>query len=615
MIKTFPRFDLIRRAVALMTRRERWQSVGIVALMLADGLLESSVVALVVPLVYVIVDPSRFAGSEIGTKLTSFLGQPVETLFPWIAVLLIILLMASTAVTLLATHFNEKHSALCRDRLAAEVLRQIASAPYTWLLGQSAPILARHVHEDVRAWRKEFIQALLMIVQAAIKIAAPAAVAVAIAPLAGFAALGVVAVLCALVVAVFRRKIRTISQVSKVAGDAMMRSLMQILAGIREIKVTGHAQYFIDIFDRHHSAFTNSGVAARMFGGAPAITITLLGQVGFVATAMVLWWRGGTGAEIIAQLALIGVVVSRVVPAANSLAAQVSQLYRSAPFVESLVRFRQKLDAITQRSERAEGTFRPLPSSWKTLSLEGVSFRYPGADHASLDDVQMSLERGRFYGFVGRSGAGKTTLVNLLLGLMEPTEGQVMVDSVPLHEISLVEWHKKFGYVPQDAFILDGSLRENVAFGEPIDDARVMSALDRAQLGPVVQALGSGLDTQLGERGRRFSGGQAQRVAIARALYKGCDVMLLDEATSALDSITEAEIYESIEPLRGEVLTLMIAHRVSSLRRCDRIFVLDAGRIVDAGGYAELNERSDIFRSLAATESQPARIPDQVGAK
>jgi ATP-binding cassette subfamily C protein len=613
MIRRFPRFDLIRRSIGLMTRRERWQAAGIVLLMIVTGFLESSVVAMVVPLVYAIVDPGKFGDSGIGTKLAAITGQPITVLFPWLAVALIVLLIASTAVTMIATYCGERHSSSCRNRLAADLLGRIAAAPYIWGTSQSIPILVRHVYEDVRAWRKEFVQALLAMVQASIKIVAPAAVAIAIAPFAGFVALAVVGVICVIVVMIFRRKIRTISEAAKTFSDSTMRSLMQILSGIREIKVTGHAGYFTDIFNRHHSAFTKIGVAARMYGGAPAATITLLGQIGFVLTAMVLWWRGGPGAEIVAQLALIGVVVSRVVPAANSFAVQVTQLYRAAPFVESLLGFRKTIDKITQRNERLEGQFMPLPAAWRTLSLDDVSFRYPTGDRPSLDRVNLSLERGRFYGFVGRSGAGKTTLVNLLLGLMEPTEGKVTIDGVALREISLRDWHRKFGYVAQDAFILDGSLRDNVAFGEPVDDARVMAALDRAQLGAVARALGTGLDTQLGERGRRFSGGQAQRVAIARALYKGCDVMLLDEATSALDSITEMEIHDSLEPLRGEVMALMIAHRVSTLRRCDRIFVLDQGRIVDEGTYVELYERSEIFRSLAAAE--PADIADRAMAK
>ncbi len=602
MTRRFFRLGLIARGIGLMTAQERWQAVGIIMLMMAAGFFESLVVALIVPLVYVIVDPSRLANTAIGARLTALLGHPVETLFPWFAGALVMLLVISAAVTMLAVYCSEAHSARCRDRTATDLLRRISAAPYLWLLQQSVPVLVRHVHEDVRAWRKEFIHALLMMLQATIMIVSPAAVAIAIAPGAAFVALALVGAICVVVVLAFRKRIRHISSGVKVASDAMMRSLHQILQGIREVKVSGHADYFARLFGAHHAAVTGLGVSARLAAGAPASTINLLGQIGFVATALVLWRRGGSGADVVAQLALIGVVVSRVVPAANRLAAQIASLYRSAPFVESLCGLHATLDKIAPRIDGREGATRGFPAQWHSLELRDASFQYPGASRAGLNGVRLQLERGRFYGFVGRSGAGKTTLVNLLLGLLDPTEGQVLVDGVPLQDFAIGDWHRRVGYVPQDAFILDATLRDNITFGEPPSDERVLAALARARLSSLVDGLKAGLDTELGERGRRFSGGQAQRVAIARALYKGCDILLLDEATSALDSITEAEIHESLEPLRDHVLALMIAHRVSTLRRCDRIFVLDAGRIVAEGSYEQLMERSELFRALAAQD-------------
>lgn len=611
MIARFTRINLILRGIALMSRRERWQAAGIIFLMVVTGLLESSVVALVVPLVYVIIDPTKFSEGAIGERLSVILGQPIDTLFPWIATAFIFLLVASYTLNIITIYAGARHNASCRDRMAAELLRLVTAAPYLWLLKQPVAILKRHVHDDVFAWRNDFLQALLQVVQSLILIVTSSAVAIAIAPLSGFSALALVAVVSAIIVIVFRKKIRTAAAQAKITNDKVLRHLLQILQGLREIRVSGRVEYFTCIFSRYYELYSKSIVATRIYGVVPAITISLLGQIGFVVTAMLLWWRGGTGAEITAQLALVGVVVSRVVPAANSISTHLTFIYSAAPFVESLVEFRDSLLRLEQRDDRFSG--KRLPASWRTLSMKGVSFRYPESNEVSLSGVDLLLHRGRFYGFVGRSGAGKSTLVNLLLGLIDPTEGQVMVDNMPLNEISTEDWHRRFGYVPQDAFILDASLRDNVAFGEPADDAAVLVALERARLGPVVRALKSGLDTELGERGRRFSGGQAQRVAIARALFKGCEVMLLDEATSALDSITEFEIHESLEPLRGQVMALIIAHRVSTLRHCDRIFVLESGQIVDEGTYAELLERSHSFRMLAAAE--PTELADREMAK
>ena len=454
------------------------------------------------------------------------------------------------------------------------------------------------MYEDIRAWRREFIQSLMMIIQAAIMIIAPSAVAVAIALTEGFFALGLVAVIGMLAIFAFRRRIRANAAATKEVADKMMSTLLQILTAMREVKVSGKPAFFLNRFDQFHAEYNQHGVTARMWGGGPAAVINLLAQVGFVATVVVFWYQGSSGPEIIAQLALIGVVVSRVVPAFNRLAVQAAVLFRSAPFVELIIKLRNDLDNAIKSSQRANGPNHSVPPKWRTLALDKVSFRYPGSKIENLTDVTITLDRGRSYGFVGRSGAGKSTLVNLLLGLIEPASGNVLVDGVPLSTLSLTQWQGRFGYVPQDPFILDASLRTNVAFGEEADEARVREALTKAHLTSVMERSAAGIDAELGERGRQISGGQAQRLAIARALYKRCDVLLLDEATSALDSITESEVHQSVEELRGEVLVLMIAHRLTTLRGCDIIFVLEDGRIVDSGAYEELAARSDLFRAL-----------------
>ena len=585
-----------------MTRAERLFAAGIVALMMIAGLLESIVVALVIPLVYVIVDPTAFAKLRVGSLLATMTGgRTVSELFPYLAGILIVMLILSGSVNAVATWSSEKHAAVCRDRLSSELLTRCISAPYLWLLKFKTAVLTRHLYEDVRSWRKEFVHSVLMIVQSAIMIISPAAVALALAPSGGLMALALVAAVCALVVMIFRRRIRSISAATRIVSDRLSQTLFQILVGLREIKVSARESYFVGLFNKYHAESNELGVRARLVGQAPASLISILGQIGFLATALVLWYSGLPASEITAQLALIGVVVSRVVPAFNRLAGQVSILFRAAPFVDSLVRFRDELYRVTARSE---GESREVPSDWQTLSLNDVTFSYPDSEISSLHAVSLTLERGKFYGFVGRSGAGKSTLVNLLLGLIEPSHGTVTVNEVPLQQFSLKNWHRNFGYVPQDTFLIDATVRENITFGEPADDSRVMQALGQMRLGGLSSGNGDLLDLQLGERGRRFSGGQGQRIAIARALFKRPSVLLLDEATSALDSVTEGEILSTVHELRGGTLGLMIAHRVSTLRNCDRIFVLDAGRIVESGTFDELMRASERFRSLAAAPDQ-----------
>jgi ABC-type multidrug transport system fused ATPase/permease subunit len=599
------RLGLIGAGLSLMRPREFIEAAGIVMLMVLGGLFESAVVALVFPLVYVILDPAKFQSTRFGHLISGLFGNyPFDQMFGYIAVTLIALLIGGAAITSLAVYASERHSAHCRNRMAHDLLRRIVAAPYLWLIQNNTAIVARHIYEDVRNWRRDFIQSLLSIIQSAIMIISPAAVVIAIAPVDGLIALLVVAIICSLIVFLLRSRFRKISSTMRTASNATMKTLLQILGGMREVIVSGRADHFVATFDEHHGDQTRATLAARMWSNAPSTFIYLFGQLAFIGTASIFWWRGESGTEIAAQLVLIGIVVSRVVPAFNRLATNVSVLFRAAPFVESLIDFCDDIDRGRKQFGHKTGGV-PVPSQWKRLSLQEVSFRYPGSESWSLEGVTIILERGRSYGFVGRSGAGKSTLVNLLLGLIEPACGTVRVDDEDLSRILITDWHRRFGYVPQDPFIFDVSLRDNIVFGENSDHERVLEVIDQVRLTSVAAELPAGLDTLLGERGRRLSGGQAQRVAIARALFRRPDILFLDEATSALDSITESEIYSAIDRLRGNVMALMIAHRVTSLRRCDQIFVLDQGRIIDSGTFDDLMVRSKLFRRLAA-QDEPA---------
>jgi ABC-type multidrug transport system fused ATPase/permease subunit len=233
----------------------------------------------------------------------------------------------------------------------------------------------------------------------------------------------------------------------------------------------------------------------------------------------------------------------------------------------------------------------PLAFS-KAIVLEGVSYRYPSTVAAALSDITLKIPRGASIGFVGGSGAGKSTLVDLILGLLTPTTGQVRVDEVDI-QTNLRGWQDQIGYVPQTVFLTDDSLRRNVAFGlseDQIDDSAVQRALRAAQLEEFVNSLPEGVQTHVGERGVRLSGGQRQRIGIARALYHDPQVLVLDEATSALDTATEEGVMAAVNRLIGEKTLIIVAHRLSTVARCDRLFRLEKGRIVDEGSFQSISQ-------------------------
>ena len=244
----------------------------------------------------------------------------------------------------------------------------------------------------------------------------------------------------------------------------------------------------------------------------------------------------------------------------------------------------------------------PVLPFHENIRFETVGFRYRGASSFALQNLSLTVQCNETVGLVGASGSGKTTLVDLLLGLYEPSEGRITVDGRPLDAETIPRWRQQIGYVPQHIFLSDDTLAHNIAFGIPprdVDRARVEHAARIANLHGFIETLPEGYDTIVGERGVRLSGGQRQRIGIARALYHDPSVIVLDEATSALDGVTEDAVMEAIHDLAGRKTIIVIAHRVTTVQGSNRIFLIEEGRVVDEGTFADLSERNPTFRAMA----------------
>jgi ABC-type multidrug transport system fused ATPase/permease subunit len=576
------------------------------AALAAAGVLEIVALAALLPFVNVVMQPSAIHTSSTLRRLYRWSGaSDVSPFIVQVGTVVIALMMTSAIVNWSLLYLQNRYAAACQNRLAKDLLDRCMQAPYSWFLGRNSLVLSRLVYDDVVVWSRGLIQRLMTMVNSLLSVLMAVALVLAFSLRTGIAVVVGVAILGYAAVYLTRPYLARLAETKRGAMDAVTLTANQALAGIKDIKLSSREAYFSELFRRAYATFTGAHAGLNVGQETPSALMTTLAQVMLVGLAMALWSMGVEPGRIATQLALIIIVSTKVVPSVGMLSMSVSGLVNSLPHVRAIHDVLTSLEVKGKVSSR-EGPGLKRVDGWRRVRLEKVGYQYPDASGWALRECSIALERSGAYGIVGPSAAGKSTLVDLLVGLLEPTEGRVWVDDDPLETLAPKSWQRRIGYVPQAPFIADASLRDNVAFGVPendVDDARVMECLRLANVAELPAQLERGLDTRLGERGSRLSGGQRQRIAIARALYAGPELLVFDEATSALDSISEAEILAALDNLRGRMAVIIIAHRLSTVASCDQIFVLEEGRLVGCGTYRDLATSHPLFRQMVGAGS------------
>lgn len=376
----------------------------------------------------------------------------------------------------------------------------------------------------------------------------------------------------------------------------MNKWMYQAFGGIKEVKILSKEQFFLDRSMSYSEKSAWVGMKATMLSST---TRPVIESVWFSLTVMLVLVSillGNSGATMLPVIVLLAAAAIRIMPALNRILNSTISIRQATYHINAVCSELDRKPA-TELKEHGQSAEREI-TFVTDIRFEHIAFRYPGHDAQVLRDLSLHLERGKSIAFVGSSGAGKTTAVDLLLGLLEPQSGQILVDGVPLSHSVARSWRRNFGYVPQMIYLSDDSIRNNIAFGQlphEIDEARVNAVIEQAQLSSLVARLPEGLETIVGDRGARLSGGQRQRIGIARALYRDPPILVLDEATSALDNETEREITEAIRLLSGDKTVILIAHRLSTIAHCDQIVFLVDGAVKAAGTYDELLRGCEAF--------------------
>jgi ABC-type multidrug transport system fused ATPase/permease subunit len=596
-----------RRCLALLDARDRRRWALLIPWLLAAAALEAWGASLIFTLVQGVDDPRALSVLPLSRALLAVLPSPSpeRSLYAFAAAVALFYVVKNAVIFFTGWRTAER-AATSVSRVSARLLRGYLSMPYAFHLERGAVALVRNVGTSVdQAYRG----ALVSLVSGA----SEALLALALLLVLLFTSPGLTIALGVLLGAFFVAMLRLTRDVFERWGaelHALNASshgcLQQSLEGVKEVKLLGREGYFHDAFERLRARMSRLFWLRTALEQLPRLVLETLFVLG-VSAVVVLFFASGERARVVPLLGLFAYAGFRLMPLLQRLVYHVNAVRFAAPAIEELWRDWTTIATALAASDAPEPP--PLPFT-RELRVEGVTHVHPGSARPALLGVELSIRPGESIGIVGPTGAGKSTLLELLLGLLDPTHGRITVDGVPL-EGALRAWQRQLGFVPQAIHLIDDTLRRNIALGledGAIDEVRVEEAARLAQLEPLIRSLPRGLDTVVGERGMRLSGGERQRVAVARALYRDPAVLALDEATAALDLETEEALARAVEGLRGEKTLLVVAHRLSTVRRCDRLVLLDRGEVVAVGAFEELRASCPRFRELIAAASGPTEL-------
>jgi ABC-type multidrug transport system fused ATPase/permease subunit len=549
-------------------------------LSLAQGIFQVVGVTSIFPFLAIASDPERIRHSQFGLRFLALLPpMGSRELLITAGVIAIAALFLSNAVNLLAEYARTLYAHSFAHWLRVRLLRQMASQPYGYFLQRNSSDLLKKVMGDVTNYTGGVLLPLLDSIARALTAALLLATLFLVQPVIALsAALG----LGAFYLIIFRllaRKRRETNEGLGTSGAGLYREAQQMLGGIKPIKVHRAEKHFLSRFAGH------SAVAAQMSAGLSIIAnstrylVEPLAFGGLVLAVVLLAVRGRDFSDILPNLGVMAVAGYRLLPALQLLYGQVTQFTSMRYSLDSV--FEEFVAA--ERNEKSSnleislGKSRPI--EWHdAITLDEVSFIYPGTARPVLDRFSITIQKNTSIGFIGPTGSGKSTLIDLLLGLHRPTSGRVLIDGQPLTPELIRSWQATIGYVPQELFLIDDTIARNIALGVPdneIDKARLQEVCAMAQILDFIEIeLRDGFHTTVGERGVRLSGGERQRLGLARALYHRPSLLLLDEATSALDIATEAKLIEALQNLSGKLTIVTVAHRLSTVAGCDKLIDL-----------------------------------------
>lgn len=592
---------VLKKTKAILTPREIRNLFFLGAGSLVLSLAEAFSIGIIIPIIGLFMSPERIQQSAALRWLSQATGARDYMTF------LVILMAVAFALFIFKFFYSaamlyQQQNILggIYNRLTSQALDSYLGRPYSFHLTNNSSVMFKNVMLEASHFVYYFLNPVILVVSEAVILLGICALLFAVYPLPMLLLTGSFGFIAVVVNGIFKKRIKAYALARRVCSEGMYKAALDSLGAVKEIKMYDTPGFFVSRYLDVTRRYTDSYMKFMVISGLPRYIFEVV-LFTFILGAILLGASfHRTAAELVPMLTVIGVASLRLLPSFSKIYSNLNLFHYSMNSFDVMndIFARGKDDRVASPTAKG-GASAPRRS---LICVDNITFGYDPSDRPILKDLSLDVLPGQTAAFVGRTGSGKSTLIDVMMGLLAPSGGNLFYRQLPIGRHNVGEYRKKIGYVPQNIFLTDDSIMANIAFGVPlsqIDRGRVKDVIRTAQLESFIGELPEGLDTHVGERGVRISGGQKQRIGIARALYRAPEILVLDESTSALDGYTEAKLYAAIREMSKNMTIIIVTHRLATLERCDVIHVIDRGTIVDSGNFRDVSEMSPVFQDMA----------------
>ena len=565
----------------IFSKRDKYKIALLLCIMVAGSFLELLGVAVFQPFVNIIMMPDSIQENPYLARIYQMCGcSTTESFLTVVALGIIVIYVVKNVYLWVEQNLIMKFTYGMQQKLSTRLLTTYLSEPYTFHLNKNIAELQRSMQEDTGL----FTQVLMHTLQLVAEVVVCIVLGVYLFTVSNSITVVIVGLLILCVVLftkITKRFTEQLGKEAQVYKGKLYQWVNQSLGGVKEVKVLNREEFFVSSYKKYYGLYIKGVRINRLLSITPKYMVEAVCMTGLlIAIIIKLNFGHGELENFIPQLATFAVAAFRLLPSVGRINEHVNNILYAVPSVDLIYGDLKGIEDYQESKGEEEG------KEWSFehgITAKHITYAYPNTDTNVLEDASCVIPKGKTVAFIGSSGAGKTTMADIILGLLAPQRGKILVDDIDVFK-NLTMWHHQIGYIPQVIYLSDDTIRNNIAFGiheDQIDEEAVRTALKKAQLAEFVDTLPDGLDTIVGDRGVRLSGGQRQRIGIARALYHDPEILVLDEATSALDNETETAVMEAIESLQGSKTMIIIAHRLTTIQNADIIYEVGDGKVTE----------------------------------